>query len=352
MKKRASAWVMILAILFAAPACAAEDAGEDLPTLYIYTWLDYFDYEVLYEFEQANNCILEIGTFDSNESMYEKLNSGGGGFDVITPSSYMSSIMQKEKMLLPLDHSRIPRIRNIDKAFTRHTEDPDMTYAVPYTRTVTGVGYDAERVDAKDLGSWDIFGNPAYAGKMTMLDDMREALGAALKYLGHSINSTDDAELAEAREVLLGWKENLAKFGVDDAKNGLAKGEFLVAQGYNGDMALIMEEAEGLGFYVPEEGSSLAADDFVISADSLYPDLAHAFINYMLDPEVARRNMEAIRYYMPIPDAIKILDPALRENPVFNVDPKILDTCEVIRDLGGDNAKYEAAWEGISEAEE
>ncbi|MCD8141337.1 MAG: spermidine/putrescine ABC transporter substrate-binding protein [Planctomycetaceae bacterium] len=318
-------------------------AGERV--LHVYTWSDYFDSEVLVQFERENNCRVAVDYFESNEAMYAKLKAGGGGYDVITPSSYMSSVMDGQDMLLPLDHSLIPNLDNMDKNWLRMTEDPSMRYSVPYTRTVTGVGYNSDRVKPEDLGSWDIFANPAYARRMTMLNDMRETIGAALKYLGYSLNTTNEAELAAAGEVLQGWKRHLAKFDVDEAKMGLGSGEFHVIHGYNGDVALIMEEVPEIDFFIPKEGSSVASDDFVIAAGTPAADLAHAFINHLLDPEVARITMESIRYFMPNPKAVAELDPELRENNAFNVDDSVLEKCEVIRDLGEDNAKYIRIWD-------
>ena len=138
---------------------------------------------------------------------------------------------------------------------------------------------------------------------------------------------------------------------MDEAKIGLAAGEFHAAHAYNGDVALIMEENRDIGFYIPGEGSSIASDDFVISAGSGMSGLAHAFINFMLNPEVAARNMEGIRYYMPNPAAVEMLPDELRNNPAFNVPPDIVAKCEVIRDLGADNAKYVAAWDRVKASE-
>jgi spermidine/putrescine transport system substrate-binding protein len=282
--------------------------------------------------------------------MYAKLKAGGGGYDVITPSSYMAAVMDRQGMLKPLDHSLLPNLGNVDKNSARMIEDPQMRYSVPYTRTVTGVGYNARLVKEADLGSWAIFANPAYAKRMTMLNDMREAIGAALKYLGHSLNTTDAAELRAAGEVLAGWKRQLAGFDVDEAKKGLGEGELLVIHGYNGDVALLMEENKDIDFYIPREGSAVTSDDFVVAADSPVADLAHAFINHMLDPEVARINMESIRYFMPNP-AAAMLSPELRESRAFNVADDILAKCEVIRSLGADHRKYVAVWDRIRAGE-
>lgn len=328
---------------------AVAMAGEQ--TLHVYTWSDYFDPDVLYEFESRFKCRVQVDYFDSNEAMYAKIKAGGGGYDVITPSSYMSSLMNAQGMLSSLDHGKLPNLDNIDKAFLAFTEDEPMKYSVPYTRTVTGVGYDTRKVDEADLGSWAIFGNEKFAKRMTMLNDIREGLGAALKYLGYSLNSTDPAEVEAAGKQLAAWKKNLAKFDVDEAKIGLGAGEFMVVQGYNGDIALVMEESPDISFYVPKEGSSLAADDFVIPVGAGNPDLAHAFLNYMMDPEVALANMEGIHYYMPNPEALEQLPDEMKNNPAFFVADEVIANCEVIRDLGEFNAVYARAWDKVKASE-
>ncbi len=203
--ENAARWLAIAAAAVAAVwNTGTARAAEATPTVHIYTWSDYFDSEVLRDFEKQAGCRIEVDYFDSNEAMYAKLKAGGGGYDIITPSSYMSAIMRRQDMLLPLDHGKLPNLKHIDRNFTRHTEDAEMAYGVPYTRTVTGVGYNARRVKEEDLGSWDIFSRAAYAQRMTMLNDMRESIGAALKYLGHSINTADEGELAAAGDVISG----------------------------------------------------------------------------------------------------------------------------------------------------
>ncbi len=344
-------WVVCGLLLLLVGGIGPGFAAEKERVVHIYTWSDYLDSDVIYQFEKEFHCQLAIDYFDSNESMYAKLKAGGGGYDLITPSSYMSAIMRKQGMLADLDPKRLPNLHNIDSSFTRHTEDPNMTYSVPYTRSVTGVGYNKRRVHAEDLGSWDIFGKNIFSKRMTMLNDMRETIGAALKFLGYSLNTTDEKQLAEAGKVLTRWKKNLAKFDVDEAKIGLASGEFLVIHAYNGDIALAMEENPDIDFFIPKEGSSLASDDFVIAADSPNIDLAHAFINFLLNPEIARQNMESIRFYMPNPAAVEQLDQEFRDNHAFNVPESVMSKCEVIRDLGADNAKYVKVWDMVKAEE-
>ncbi|MCC8167485.1 MAG: spermidine/putrescine ABC transporter substrate-binding protein [Planctomycetes bacterium] len=339
----------VAAIALCVLTVASALAGERV--LHVYTWSDYFDSEVIAAFERDNKCRVYIDYFDSNESMYAKLKAGGGGYDVITPSSYMSAVMRSQGMVMDLDHALLPNLQYMDKNFTRLTEDPTMAYSVPYTRTVTGVGYDTKRVNPADIGTWDIFASGAYAKRMTMLNDMRETIGAALKHLGYSLNTTDRGQLAQAGDVVIAWKRNLAKFDVDEAKFGLASGEFIVIHSYNGDIALVMEENPDVSFYIPAEGSSLASDDFIIASDSPSAELAHAFINHLLNPDIALMNMESIRYFMPNTEAVSRLPADLADHPAFNVPDSVMEKCEVIRDLGEDNQAYIQVWDRIKAAE-
>ncbi|MDR1535640.1 MAG: spermidine/putrescine ABC transporter substrate-binding protein [Planctomycetota bacterium] len=339
---------LAIALLAAASLAMNGEGGENREqTLRIYTWSDYFDQTVIENFEEKFNCRVHIDYFDSNEALYAKLKTGAAAYDILTPSSYMSAVLWKQGLIMELEAERIPNLVNIDRNFTSLTNDPGMVYSIPYTRTVTGVGYNTREVPPEAIGSWDIFSNSKFSKRMTMLNDMRETIGAALKFLGFSLNTVNPAEINAAARVILGWKGNLAKFDVDDSKIGLAAGEFLVTHAYNGDVALVMEENPDIGFFVPLEGSSIAADDFVIQAISPTPKLAHAFINYMLDPEVAIANMESVRYYMPNPKALERIDPELRDNPAFAVDEGIMAKCEVIWDLGEDNPAYIRAWDKI-----
>ena len=322
-------------------------AGAGEKTLHLFTWADYFEPEVIALFESENKCRVVIDYFDSNEAMYAKILAGGEGYDIITPSAYMSGVMARQELLAPISHDLLPNLEHLAKEFTAFTEDPELVYSIPYTLSITGIGYNRNYVAAEDLGSWAIFSNAALARRMTMLNDMRETVGAALKYLGYSLNTTNDEELEQAFTVLAGWKKNLAKFEVDEAKIGLGAGEFFVVHGYNGDIGLVMEEIPEIGFYIPDEGSSFVVDDFVVPAKAPDPALAHAFINHMLDPEVAALNMAGIRYYMPNASAEKLLGEDLLGNPAFNVRPETLARCEVIRDLGPDNAKYIKVWDLI-----
>ena len=161
--------------------------------LHIYTWSDYISPAVQRSFEEALGVTIVIDTFESNEAMYAKLKAGGSGYDIIMPTSYQIATMAKEGMIDKLDHSRIPNVRkNFDKAFASQIIDPTFEYNVPYAVTYTGLAILTNKVPAGvDVSSWAVLGESAFKGRVTLLDDIREVIGAGLMYLGYSVNSTN-----------------------------------------------------------------------------------------------------------------------------------------------------------------
>lgn len=331
-------------MLAALPAGAGD--GERR-SLYVYTWYDYFDSEVINLFQQTYNCRVEMAYFISNEDMMATLTEAGNSFDLVTPSSYTASVMHNRGLLMPLDHSLLPGLNNLDRDSLPNSQDPDHVYSVPYTISVAGVLYDTRLVDGEDIGGWGIFANPRYAGRMTLINDTREVVAAALKHLGHSLNTTDEGDLREAGETLARWIRNGCAILDDDTALELDPATRVVSHAYSGDAALAISEDENAGFYLPSEGSSNTSDDFVVMAGAENPDLAHAFINFLLQPEIARRNMEGIFYYMPNKAALPHVSEELRENPAFNLSPELMKRCETIHELGEFNDKYQEVWDRV-----
>ena len=334
-------------MVLALAACPLFPAGAgEKVILHVYAWSGFFAPDVLAEFEDRHDCIVALDAFDSNEAMLASLDASDTAFDIITPSSYMAKEMDRRGLLSPIDKTRIPNLANIDAGFLALTGDPGMRYSVLYTRTVTGVGYNRRLLgDVEE--SWAIFRRDDLRGRLTMLDDMRETMGAALKYLGYSINTKDQRQLEEAGTLLLEWRDNLAAFEVDEANLGLGAGDYLAVHGYNGDLAVLMEENRDIGFFVPREGSVVSTDAFVIPERAANRELAHTFINHILEPRVAAANMREILYFMPVPEAVALLDAELRANPAFAVSEETLAKSEVIMDLGADTARYEEVWARI-----
>ena len=340
-----------LAVLICLAVCLGVTACEKpQPVLHVFTWADYVKPELVTRFEKQHNCKVVIDTFDSNEAMYAKLKAGATGYDVITPSSYMVKLMHDQGMIQPVDKRLLPNLVHVDPAFLKVALDAEMQHSVPYMITYTGIGFLKSKVESVK-SSWSIFDDPAFRGRTTMLNDMRETIGAALKSLGYSLNSTDEAELQAARDVVVRWKKNLAKFENEQYKTGLASGEFLVVHGYSGDILKVQEENEDIGFMLPEEGYSLAVDDLVIPKSAKEVKLAHAYINFLTDPKVAAENTEFITYLAPNKPAYDLLSEEIRSNPgIFPADA-LRAKGEIIRDLGAENEKYIKIWDQIKAAE-
>lgn len=334
------------------PACkksgGASGSGEK-KTLTVFTWADYLSEEAKESFEKAQNCTVVIDTFDSNEAMLAKLESGASGYDVLVPSSYAVQALKRKDMLLPLDASKIPNLKNIDAEYLAKALDPEMKVSVPYMLAPTCLCYLASKV--KDpVESWAMLDRTDLKGRITLLDDMREVLGAALKFLGHSLNSTDPAQLAAARDVAIRWKQNIAKFENEQYKTGIASGEFFLVHGYAGDLIQASEENDDMRIFIPKEGTSFPCDDLCIPKGAKEIDLAHAFINHLADAAVAAENMEWIGYRAPNSAAYPHLTEDFRGSPLLFPPAELFAKCEPIGDLGDKLPLWTEEWDKVKAA--
>ncbi|MES2469710.1 MAG: spermidine/putrescine ABC transporter substrate-binding protein [Verrucomicrobiota bacterium] len=339
---------MKLLPLLTALLCSVSSALS-APTLHLFTWADYINPDLVTRFEEANDCKVVIDTFDSAESMYAKLKAGADGYDLVFPTSYMQKVMQAEGMLLKLDPAKVPNIKNIDPAFLKRLPDATMETAVPYM-----VSYNVIAVRADKLPnvkpSWASFARTDLKKRVTLLDDMRETLGAGLKSLGYSLNTRDEKELAAARDVVIGWKKHIAKFDNEGYKSGIDSGEFHLVQGYSGDLWQVTQENSKVKILVPIEGTSIACDEMAILKGSKQAALAHQMIDFLCDPAIAAENMQWTGYYSPNPAALKLVEPDFLKNPAVSLPPDIQAKCELIEDLGTDLAKYTKVWDEIKAA--
>ena len=333
-------------------ACAAALAwacgcADQPPVLRIFTWTDYVKPELLQRFERENGCRIVVETYDSNEAMYDSLVARDREpFDLLFPSSYMVKILRQQGMLLPLNHEWLPNLRNVDPTYLEQGFDPRMRFSVPYAVTVTSLGYLKKDVSGFKP-SWSMFDRADLCGRMTLLADYRETIGAALKSLGYSLNSTNDQELAAAKAVVLRWKKNVARFENEGYKDELAAGTLRLAHGYSGDLMLAQADNEDVRIAVPEEGSALSFDDMVVPADAREILLAHKFIDFILDPRVAAEMTEYICYLCPNEVSYQYLSAEIRTNPILFPPPEVVEKLEMIADLGEANAKYAKLWNEI-----
>lgn len=333
----------------ALPSCRSSSSTEKTNgtrTLTIFTWVDYLSDQARESFEKAHNAKVVIDTFDSNESMLAKLEVGAAAYDIVVPSSYAVAALHRKKLLQNLNHQLLPNLSHIDTDYLTKALDPRMEYSVPYLIGPTCIAYLDSRVPNAEP-SWNLFDRSDLKGRITLLDDMREVIGAALKSLGHSLNSTNPSELAAAREVVLRWTANIAKFENEQYKTGIVSGEFDLVHGYAGDLIQVSEENPDMRIIVPREGSSIPCDDLCIPANAKEVDLAHAFINHLCDPAVSAENMEYLGYRAPNRSAYNQLSEDFRGSPVLFPPAELFAKCEPIGDLGDQLALWTAEWDKI-----
>lgn len=330
----------------AAAAALTGCSKSNKPVLRIYTWADYLAPDLAKKFEQENGCTLQIDTFDSNEAMYAKLTAGATGYDILTPSSYMVKTLVRDKMLLPLDHGKLPNLKHVDEDYLKRALDPKMAHSVPYMMASTCLAWLASKVD-DPVPSYSMLDRTDLKGRITLLDDMREVLGAALLSLGHSLNSKNPTELSAARDVAIRWKKNIAKFDSEQYKSGIASGEFHLVQGYAGDLLQVADENEDIVVKIPKEGSAFSCDDLCITVKSTQADLAHKFINFVTDPANAAANMNFIAFRAPNSGAYALLSEDFRGNDALFPEAEIFAKCELIDDLGDSLALWSKTWDEV-----
>lgn len=311
--------------------------------LHIYSWSDYIPEDVIEAFEKEFDCRVIYDTYDSNESMYAKLRAGASGYDIAFPSGDYVSIMIKEGMLERIDKDRLENFKNLDpKILEKMTYDPEHEYGIPYMMGSTGIAVNTKYLKEYPR-SWKILEFPEIRGKLTLLDDMREVFGAALKTLGYSINTVDRDELEEAKKLIMIWKNNIAKFDNELFAKGVITGEFYAVHGYAENIFLdaTEEETKDIDFFIPEEGGTLWIDNMVILKNANSQELAYAFIDFVLREEVSANLSTKLMLPSPNLQAQELLE----VEPVYTLED--LENCEMINDLGEDLRIYNELWNEI-----
>lgn len=316
------------------------------PSLYLYNWTYYIPDEVLWGFEKESGVKVTLDTYDSNETMYAKLLSGSAGFDLAVPSGDYVSIMIGQDMLQPLQKELLPNFAEYNPATLEiaHAFDPGNRYAAPYFMGAAGVTVNTDYVKSYEE-SWNVFNRTDLKGRMTMMNDMREVMGDALAYLGYSVNSVNPQELEAAKKVVLNWKENLLKFDAETFGKDFAAKNTYAAQGYAETILTEVEEADNLNyrFFLPKEGGPMYMDSLVLLKNSKNVPQAHAFINYVLQPETHAKIADTFYY----PTLLKAADAFRKIVPAYTIEELAEKNYELKKDLGAGNSLYLKVWEEV-----
>lgn len=290
--------LMLVVLSMVAAACGGDstaaadcEAGVADGDLNFYNWSEYIDPELITAFEEEYGVDVVESFYESNEAMLAQLQSGVT-YDLVVPSDYMIGIMISEGLLMELQKDALPNYGNLDEDFQSLPYDPDGAYSVAYQYGTTGLGVNLEAVGDLFTPSWALIFDPEltsqFPGGVSVLNDPRETMGAALEYLGYSLNDADISHLEEATALIQAAKSGITSFDSDQYDEVLVAGEVAVSHGYSGNMIVSIGEAENpdsFTYVLPEEGATLWIDNMAIPVDSEHPCTAHAFIDFLLDAE-------------------------------------------------------------------
>lgn len=312
--------------------------------LNVYIWTNYHSEAAVKRFEQENNVKVTFDLYDNNEVIEQKLQTGAAPYDVVVPTDYMVRSLIKQDLLQPLDVAQIPNLVNIDPAVDTVYTAGQPRYGAPYLWGTTAFAYRTDKI-SNPLDSWQALFDPAYKGKVVMLDDMREAFGAALHADGKSINSTNEAEIEAAKKRLVAQKPLVLAYDSSDFAGKIQAGDGWLVHGYSGELAKVARESGGtIKYVVPKEGATLAVDNLVIPKAAKNVEMAHKFINFLLDPEVAADTTNVTGYATAnLPGKAKV-KPELLNDPAVFPPAEILSRCEALQDLGEFTPKLDSAW--------
>lgn len=320
--------------------CGSKSSAD---VLNIYNVGDYIDEDLIPKFEKETGIKVVYEKYDTNEIMYQKIKSGGSKYDLVFPSDYMIEKMIKEDLLQKIDYSNIPNYKNIDEKFKNASYDPKDEYSVPYFWGTFGIMYNKTMV-SDPIESWDILWNEKYKQQILMLDSVRDTMGIALMKLGYSQNSINEAELQKAKEELIKQRPLVLAYGNDDIKDRLLGGEAAMGIVYSGDAITLMEEDKNLAYAIPKAGTNKWIDAMCIPYNAENKKEAEKFINFMLDAQNAKQNIDYINYSTPNKAAFELLDEEVKNNPVAYPSDDIVKKSEFFIDLGDKIKLYDDLW--------
>ncbi len=336
-------------------ASGSADGGE----LYVYNWGEYIDEDVISQFEDETGITVVYDLFETNEEMYPVIEAGAVNYDVVCPSDYMIQKMRENDLLAELNFDNIPNIDQIDPAYMEMSQafDPENKYSVPYCWGTVGILYNTRLLD--ELGvpaptKWADLWDERLSGEILMQDSVRDAFMVALKKDGCSMNSESKDELEQAKQELINQKPLVQAYVIDQVRDKMIGGEAAVGVIYSGEMLYIQDEVANLGldydleYVIPEEGTNLWLDSWVIPKNAKNKENAEKWIDFMCRPEIAKANFEYITYPTPNKGAFELLDEEMQNNKAVFPDIDSLKDSEVYKYLGDDtDAIYNELWKEV-----
>jgi spermidine/putrescine transport system substrate-binding protein len=351
---RAGAAGLLLAGSSWLPGCGS-DGGTDATSddgggeqqlsgqLNFYNWSDYIAEDTIPNFEQEFGVRVVYDNYSSNDTLLAKLQSGASGYDIVVPSDYMVATMLELDLLQEIDLDNIPNIENLYPRFREEPFDPGNRYSVPWQWGTTGVGYNTERVP-DFTPTWDMMWNEQYRGRITMLTEIRDIFAVAFFRLGYDINTTDEAQINEAKEMLIEQKPLLKRYTSDTYIDELAANDSWLSHGYSGDVFQAIEENEAVDYAIPEEGAVIWVDSMCIPKDAPNKYTAEVFMDYVLRPEVGAAISNYVYYASPNEAAEEFIDPEILEDPSIYPPDEVMERLQFIEELGEATTLYNDAY--------
>lgn len=322
-------------------------------TLHVYTWADYTDDELAATFKERTGIDVIIDVYDSNETMLAKLQAGGGSaYSIIYPSDYMVAQMIEEGLLTELDRTKIKGLSEMYPNWENPPYDPGNAHSVPYSWGTTGILYNKDLVGA-EIKDWDdLWANlNVLERRITLLDDVREVMGAALKSLGYSYNASDPAQIEEAYQKLVELKPAISSFKTFGWEDQILSGDLFAVMSYSVDAISATLEDPNLDYVIPASGSSVWTDTMVIPKSAPNPEAAYAWINLMLEPEIVAGVVERLSFATPLKSAFALLPKEVQENTDLFPPEDVLAKCEGIAPLDDETMKlYDRFWTQLTSA--
>ncbi len=338
-----------LTVAILCTGCGGSSAGEN-GEVNVYNWGEYIDEDVIGMFEEETGIKVNYKTFDTNEDMYPIIANGAADWDVVCPSEYMIQKMMDNDLLMEINYDNIPNISNIDPAYmdTVKNFDPDAKHSVPYLWGTVGILYNKTMVD-EPITSWSCLWNEKYADNIVMMNNPRDVFAPALISCGYSLNSTDDQELSEAAALLTKQKPLVLKYTTDEVRDMMIGEKAAIGVIYSGEATICKDENENLEYVVPEEGSNVWLDCWVIPTTCKNKENAEKWIDFLCRPDIALKNFEYIYYSTPNAAMLDLIeDKELLNNEALFPDNSVLSRCETFHYLGEDvEEKYNNLWKQV-----
>lgn len=334
--------IMMVGALFT--GCSKKEKQQ----INFYNYGENIDDETLKEFEEKYDIKVNMETFDDMEAMYQKIKSGAGKYDVVLVSDALMPRMIKEELIQELNKDNIPNISQMDEQYLDLDIDPGNKYSVPYMFGTVGIVYNKDVVK-EEVDSWDILWDEEYKDQIFMFDTYRDTIGAALKKLGYSLNSTDPDEIEEAKELLIEQRKTVNPiYGVDNGTTMIPAGETNINMIWSGEGLNLQEENPNLVYIVPKEGANFWIDSLCITSNAQNVEGAEKFINFVSDKESALRIADEIGYTTPNKEARLEQPEDVQHNPNAYMTKEIMDRCEIYKDFDLKTKQmYDDAWTEI-----